>query len=80
MTFFSLDTSIKFVWFVTIDRKIIAAEYRPDIVLSIEESELEIMQALIRMNTRRTTEDKNGIFTYEQDPHLLAPNMTDVLE
>ena len=68
----SLDPSIIFAWIVTVDGKIIAAEYRPDIVLSIEESELAIMQALIRMNTRRTMEHKTGrpifsITEYEQE-------------
>ncbi len=42
--------------------KIVAAQYREGVkpFLTREESELSFMQALIRMNTRRTMEDKIG--------------------
>jgi hypothetical protein len=59
---FALDVGIRFVGIAIMEGKIIAAEYKHGIVplLNRKESELSFMQALIRMNTRRTLEQKVG--------------------
>ena len=54
----AIDWKIGFAGIATADGKILAAEYRQELapLLSQEESELSIMQSLIRMSTRRTIE------------------------
>lgn len=51
---------IRFARVATLDGKIVAAEYREGVtlLLSTQESELSIMQSLIRMNIRKTLEPK----------------------
>lgn len=58
----ALDAGIRFVGIAIMEGKIIAAEYKSGVVplLDRKESELSFMQALIRMNTRRTIEQKVG--------------------
>jgi len=58
----ALDGGIRFVGIAIMEGKIIAAEYKLGVVplLDRKESELSFMQALIRMNTRRTIEQKVG--------------------
>jgi hypothetical protein len=65
-----IDGKIRFAGIATADGKILAAEYRQELVplLNQEESELSIMQSLIRMSTRHTVEEKLGktIFSYAE--------------
>jgi hypothetical protein len=58
----SLNNDIRFAGIAVMEGKIVAAQYREGVkpFLTREESELSFMQALIRMNTRRTMEDKIG--------------------
>jgi hypothetical protein len=61
-----LDRGIRFAGIATMEGKIVAAEYRDGLepLLTKEESELSIMQSLIRMSTRRTLEAKLGKTIY----------------
>jgi hypothetical protein len=68
-----LDKDLRFVGIETMEGRIASIQYREGIIpfLTREESELSFMQALIRMNTRRTMEHKIGrplfsITEYEQ--------------
>lgn len=62
-----LDNAIRFAGIASIDNgTILAAEYRLGVkpLLTIKESELSIMQSLIRMSTRKTLEQKLGKTVY----------------
>jgi hypothetical protein len=65
-----LDDSIRFAGIASMDRgsagKIFAAEYRKGVapLLTIEESELAIMQAIIKMSMRSAPEEKIGKTIY----------------
>lgn len=61
-----LDPSIRFAGISKLDGKIIAAEYREGLkpLLSINESEMSMIQSVIRMNIRRTLEEKLGKIMY----------------
>lgn len=62
-----LDRSIRFAAIASLEGKIFAAEYSKNVnppLLTREESELSIMQSLIRMNTRKTLESKLGKTLY----------------
>jgi len=58
----SLDKDIRFAGIAIMEGKIVAAQYRENFtpLLTREESELSFMQALIRMNTRKTVEHRIG--------------------
>jgi hypothetical protein len=62
----NLDSTIRFAGIASLDAKILAAEYRPGIrpLLTLKESELSIMQSLIRMSMRSTLESKLGKTVY----------------
>ncbi|AFU57712.1 MAG: hypothetical protein QXX64_05260 [Nitrososphaera sp.] len=64
-----MDTKIRFAGIASLDGKILAAEYRQDIIiqkplLTLQESELSMMQSLMRMSIRRTLEGKLGRTVY----------------
>jgi hypothetical protein len=61
-----LDKTIRFVGIASIEGKLIAQEYREGLesLLSKEESELSVMQSIIRMGTRKVLEDKVGKTIY----------------
>ncbi len=61
-----MDGSIRFAGIASLDGKIIATEFQDGLtpLLTREESELSIMQSLIRMSTRRTLENKLGKTLY----------------
>jgi hypothetical protein len=61
-----LDRSLRFAAFANSDGKIVAAVYREGTtpLLTREESELSIMQSVIRMSIRRTLESKLGKISY----------------
>ena len=61
-----MDGGIRFAGIASPDGEIIATEYRDSLapLLTREESELSIMQSLIRMSTRRTLENKLGKTLY----------------
>jgi hypothetical protein len=62
-----LDNAIRFAGVASFDNgNILAAEYKRGVtpLLSIKESELSIVQSLIRMGTRKTLEEKLGKTIY----------------
>jgi hypothetical protein len=61
-----LDKTIRFVGIASIEGKLIAQEYRKGLrsLLTKEESELSVMQSIIRMGTRKTIEGKVGKTIY----------------
>lgn len=61
-----LDPSLRFAAIANSDGKIVAASYREGTapLLTREESELSIMQSVIRMSIRRTLETKLGKISY----------------
>ena len=61
-----LDRSLRFAAAANSDGKIVAAVYREGMtpLLTREESELSIMQSVIRMSIRRTLESKLGKISY----------------
>ena len=61
-----LDDSVRFSAIATVDGKIIAAVYREGTapLLTRQESELSIMQSIIRMSIRKTLEMKLGKTLY----------------
>lgn len=61
-----LDRSIRFSGVASLEGKILAAEYRQGVqsLLTLQESELSIMQSLMRMSMRRTLENKLGKTVY----------------
>ena len=61
-----LDRSLRFAAVANSDGKIVAAVYREGTtpLLTREESELSIMQSVIRMSIRRTLESKLGKISY----------------
>jgi hypothetical protein len=61
-----LDHSLRFAAVANCDGKIVAAVYREGMtpLLTREESELSIMQSVIRMSIRRTLESKLGKISY----------------
>ena len=61
-----LDKTIRFVGIASIEGKLIAQEYRVGLesLLTKEESELSVMQSIIRMGTRKVLEDKVGKTIY----------------
>jgi hypothetical protein len=61
-----LDSSLRFSAVANSDGKIVAAVYREGTtpLLTREESELSIMQSVIRMSIRRTLERKLGRISY----------------
>jgi hypothetical protein len=61
-----IDKSIRFSGIASLEGKILAAEYRPDVqsLLTLQESELSIMQSLMRMSIRKTLEGKLGKTVY----------------
>jgi hypothetical protein len=58
-----LDSGIRFAAIVSSKGKILAAEFREGTkpLLSLQESELSVMQSLIRMSIRRTLESRLGM-------------------
>lgn len=64
----ALDNTIRFAGVASTKGKILAAEYREGLtpLLSRADSELSIMQSVIRMGTRMTLEEKLGktIYTF----------------
>ena len=61
-----LDKTIRFVGIANIEGKLVAQEYRVGLesFLTKEESELSVMQSIIRMGTRRVLEEKVGKTIY----------------
>lgn len=61
-----LDPLIRFAGIASFEARILAAEFREDIapLLTREESELSIMQSLMRMSIRKTLEGKLGKTVY----------------
>jgi hypothetical protein len=61
-----LDKTIRFVGIASIEGKLIAQEYREGLqsFLTKEESELSVMQSIIRMGTRKVLEEKVGKTIY----------------
>jgi hypothetical protein len=61
-----LDKTIRFVGMASIEGKLIAQEYREGLqsFLTKEESELSVMQSIIRMGTRKVLEEKVGKTIY----------------
>lgn len=61
-----LDATIRFAGIASIEAKILATEFREDVapLLTRQESELSIMQSLMRMSIRKTLEDKLGKTLY----------------
>jgi hypothetical protein len=61
-----LDKTIRFVGIASIEGKLIAQEYRVGLesLLTKEESELSVMQSIIRMGTRKVLEEKIGKTIY----------------
>ena len=61
-----LDKSIRFTSVATLEGKILATLYREGVqsLLSLQESELSIMQSLIRMNILQALEQKLGKTIY----------------
>jgi hypothetical protein len=61
-----LDKTIRFVGIASIEGKLIAQEYRVGLesLLTKEESELSVMQSIIRMGTRKVLEEKVGKTIY----------------
>ena len=61
-----LDKTIRFVGIANIEGKLVAQEYRAglEMFLTKEESELSVMQSIIRMGTRRVLEEKVGKTIY----------------
>ena len=62
----ALNKGIRFAGIASVEGKILAAEYREGLtpLLTPKESELSIMQSLIRMSTRKTLEEKLGKTVY----------------
>ena len=61
-----LDKSIRFAGIASLEGKILAGEYREGIepLLTLQESELSIMQSLMRMSMRKALEGKLGKTEY----------------
>jgi hypothetical protein len=61
-----LDRAIRFAGIASLEGKILASGYRSDIqpLLTLQESELSIMQSLMRMSMRKTLEGKLGKTVY----------------
>jgi hypothetical protein len=61
-----LDSGIRFAAIASMEGKILSAEFREGTkpLLSLQESELSIMQSLIRMSIRRTLESRLGKTIY----------------
>jgi hypothetical protein len=61
-----LDKTIRFVGIASLEGKLVAEEYRKGLrpFLTKEESELSIVQSIIRMGTRKVLEDKLGKTIY----------------
>lgn len=61
-----LDKTIRFAGIASLEGKILASKYRSDIqpLLTLQESELSIMQSLLRMSMRKTLEGKLGKTVY----------------
>jgi hypothetical protein len=61
-----LDKTIRFAGIASIEGKLIAQEYREGLqsFLTKEESELSVMQSIIRMGTRKVLEEKVGKTIY----------------
>jgi hypothetical protein len=61
-----LDRTIRFAAMASVEGKLIAEEYREGLesLLTKEESELSVMQSIIRMGTRRVLEEKVGKTIY----------------
>lgn len=61
-----MDGCIRFVGIASIEARILAAEYREGVIplLTQQESELSVMQSLMRMSIRRTLESKLGKTVY----------------
>jgi hypothetical protein len=61
-----LDKTIRFVGIASIEGKLIAQEYREGVqsFLTKEESELSVLQSIIRMGTRKVLEEKVGKTIY----------------
>jgi hypothetical protein len=62
----ALDGLIRFAGIVSMEGRILAAQYREGLVpmLTPKESELSIMQSLMRMSIRKTLEEKIGKTIY----------------
>jgi hypothetical protein len=60
------DKNIRFTGIASLEGKILAAEYRDSMkpMLTLQESELSMMQSLMRMSIRRTLEGKLGKTVY----------------
>lgn len=61
-----LDKNIRFAGIASLEGKILASKYRSDIqpLLTLQESELSVMQSLMRMSMRKTLEGKLGKTVY----------------
>ena len=61
-----LDKTIRFAGIASIEGKLIAQEYREGLesLLTKEESELSVVQSIIRMGTRKVFEEKIGKTIY----------------
>ncbi|MFL6418170.1 MAG: hypothetical protein ACJ71P_01960 [Nitrososphaeraceae archaeon] len=61
-----LDKTIRFVGIASIEGKLIAQEYREGVqsFLTKEESELSVLQSIIRTGTRKVLEEKVGKTIY----------------
>jgi hypothetical protein len=66
MDMLNIDKGIRFVGMADKSGKLAAFAYRPDLqpLLTKEESELSVMQSLLRMGMRRTLEEKLGRTVY----------------
>lgn len=61
-----MDKNIRFAGIASLEGKILASKYRSDIqpLLTLQESELSVMQSLMRMSMRKTLEGKLGKTVY----------------
>lgn len=66
MQVLGLDKNIRFAGIASLEGKILASKYRSDIqpLLTLQESELSVMQSLMRMSMRKTLEGKLGKTVY----------------
>jgi hypothetical protein len=62
----SFDGNIRFAGIISLDSTMLAAEYRAGLVslLTQEETQLSVMQSLMRMSIRKTLEGKLGETVY----------------
>lgn len=61
-----MDKTVRFAGIASLEGRILAAEYKEGVksLLTLQESELSIMQSLMRMSIRKTLEGKLGKTVY----------------